>query len=360
MPATIAEVLGYVSLLEQIENIKRGIPDNFPPAFNTLTEPVLGNTARFIQTPGTRQTSRLSHYGAAAHKRGNFDIGKRDVVLIHSFEELTFDPLVLQQLMQYNNYDVQQMGMQEVARQVANFTELFVNLRKVVKQQVLVNGNVYFDGAGNLLPTSSGAVITVAFNRSANNENQLNGIIAARWNLNTTDIPAQLRNLKIQAAKSTGYELKYAFYGKNIPSYFTTNDYVLDYLARNPVMQAKYLESADIPDGLFGFTWVPVYTSFFEDSGNTNREVFDGDAVVFTPEPDKRWWAMAEGSYPIPTNINIISNAEEAVRSLKQVYGIAGYSQMMTNPVTIGTFMLDTFLPLMKNPDVTFSADTVF
>jgi hypothetical protein len=357
MAATIAEVLGYTSLLEAIENIKKGIPSNMPPGFSSITENVLGNTGRFVQTPGTRQTSRLSHYGAPAHKRALVDIGRRDVMLIHSFEELSFDPMVLQNLMKYNDYAAQNMGEQEVARQVGNFTELFVNLRKAVMQQVLVNGKVYFDDDGNLLPTSSGASVTVDFGRSANNENQLNSIIAASWALAGTDIPSHLRNLRVQAAKDHGYELKYAFYGKNIPTYLTQNDYVLDYLSRNPVMQAKFLESAEIPAGLFGFVWVPVYTSFFEDATGTNREIWGGDNVVFTPEPDRRWWSVIEGSYPVPTNINIINNAEAFLSSLKQVYGMFGYSQLLTNPPSVATYMGDTFLPTMKNPNVTYAAD---
>ena len=84
----------------------------------------------------------------------------------------------------------------------------------------------------------------------------------------------------------TGYPLKYAFYGLNVPSYMTQNNYVIDYLARNPKFAQKFLEQAEIPDGLFGFTWVPVYTAFYEDASNTNQTFFSSDAVIFTPEID--------------------------------------------------------------------------
>lgn len=357
MAATIAEVLGYTALLEAIENIKRGIPWPFPDSFMNITEPVLGNTGRFIQTPGTRQTSRLSAYGAAAHKRALVDIGKRDVMLIHSFEEITLDPITLQNLMQYENYQVQQMGMQEVARQVLNFTELFINLRKAITQQVLLNATIYFDANGNLLPDSSGAAETVTFNRNANNANQLNGIISASWANFNTDIPKQLIALDAQAAQDHGYELKYAFYGKNIRGYLSQNNYVLDYLARDPLMNSKMNTSKTIPDGLFGYTWIPVYTSFWQDTNGTNHAIWGDDNVVFTPEPDRRWYTMMEGSYPVPTNINIADSAESAIQGLRQVYGMFGFSQVITNPVTVGSFMGDTFLPCLKQPDVTYAAD---
>lgn len=347
-------------LLEAIETVKKGIPDPLPPGFSSTTEKVLGNTARYMVYTGTRQTARLSQYGSPAIKRAQRNIGSQDVVLMHSFEQIAFNPIVLQQLRQYENYDVQNMGKEEVARQVGNFTELFVNLRRAATMMMLVNGKLWFDGNGNLLPTSSGAVETLSAQRSANNENQLNSLITAKWNLNTTDIPLQLRNLRLRSAEDTGYQQKYALYGANIPSYLTQNDYVIDYLSRNPTWNNKWNESAEIPDGLFGFTWVPMYTSFFDDQNESHQTIWGADQVVFCPEVDKRWWSIIEGSYPVPTTINVQTDAEAALSSLKEVYGMFGYSTVQTNPVSIATFMGDTFWPALKNPAVTYAATVVF
>lgn len=356
----LEQILGYVPLLEAIETVKKGIPDPLPPGFSSTTGRVLGNTARYVVCTGTRQTARLSQYGAPAVKRAQRNIGSQDVVLMHSFEEITFNPIVLQQLRNYENYDVQQMGKEEVARQIGNFTELFVNLRRAATMLMLHNGSLWFDGNGNLLPTSSGAVETLTANRSANNEAQLNGLITAPWNLNSTDIPKDLRSLKLRSAEDTGFQLKYALYGKNIPSYMTQNDYVIDYLSRNNTWNNKWNESAEIPDGLFGFTWVPMYTSFFDDSTETHQTIWNDDTVVFCPEVDKRWWEVIEGSYPVPTTINVQTDAEAALNSLKEVYGMFGYSTVQTNPVSIATFMGDTFFPALKNPTVTYKAVTVY
>ena len=41
------------------------------------------------------------------------NIAYRDVKLMHTFEEQTLPPLVLQQLRNYNNYDIQRLGMEE-------------------------------------------------------------------------------------------------------------------------------------------------------------------------------------------------------------------------------------------------------
>ena len=351
--------MGYTALTGLIQATTSGIPNPLPEKFMSTTRDVIGDAGRYTRVTGQRRTARLGKYGASALRRELKDVGSVDVKLMHTFEEQPIPPLVMQALRNYENYEVQKMGMQEVARQVKEFTQLFVNLRIATIMQVLANGILYFDGSGNLLPSSSGAVETISFQMNANNQNQLNGIIAASWATASTNIPLHLRNLKKRAAQLTGYELKYAFYGVNLPTYFTTNDYVLDYLSRNPTWSNKYLESehGEIPDGLFGLTWIPVYNSFFEDSTGTNQEIVGVDKVIFTPDVSSDWWEVMQGSYLVPTSINITTDAGAAMNSLKQVYGMFGYGLAGHNPVTVNTFYGDTFLPVIRNPDVVFQAD---
>lgn len=366
---SLEQILGYVPLLEAIETVRKGIPDPLPSGFQTITRKVIGDSARYVTYTGTRQTPRLVMYGAPAVKRTMRPISSVDVKLMFTFEEISFNPMVLQQLRNYDNYEVQNMGREEVARQVGNFTEIFHNGRIAGTMMMLHNANLWFDGGGNLLPSSSGAVVTVSANRSANNEGQLNGLVLTPWSNNQANIPLDLRKLKLRAAEDTGYEPKLAMYGKNIPGYLEQNDYVIDYLSRNPTWNNKINESPDVPDGLFGYKWVPMYTAFY-DSGastdhtdptvNTYNEIWDGDTIVFSPEPEKYWWEMIEGSYPVPTTINIQTNAEAAVNSLKIVNGMFAYSLVTINPVGLSTFMGDIYLPTIKNPAVTYKMKVVF
>lgn len=360
MPATITEILGYTSLLEAIDVIKKGLPDELPPEFSNITEQTLGNTARYIQFTGQRRTAKVSGYGAAAHKRQMVDIGKRDMMLLHSFEEINFDPIVLQNLMQYQNYEVQNMGRMEVARQIENFTTLFVNLRTTLKLMVLKNAIVYFDGEGNLLPTSSGAVLTVDFGRNANNANQLNGLIAQSWDNNNANIPLQITNIQAQAAKDHGYIPEIALYGKNVRGYIAQNNYMQGYLARDPMMNHQFNTQLGLPKGLLGLEWYPIHRAFYNDQNDTAQDVWNADAVVFCPRPEKKWWSIIEGSYPVPTNTNIISDAEAAMQSVVLKHGMFGFSRLIINPSTVAIYMGDTMMPVMKNPNVTYSAVVKF
>jgi hypothetical protein len=353
---SISQILSYTTLTGSIQATTSGIPNPFPPAFFKSTKKVTGNRGRYTRFTGERRTARSTKYGAPARNRGLRDVGEVDVKLLHTFESQTMDPLVMKQLRSKDSYELDK-GLNEVSRQVTEFKRLFDNLRVAAVAQVLRNGILYFDGDGNLLPSSSGAVDSHSFQMSANNQNQLNSIITASWALNTTDIPLQLRNLKKRSRRLTGYPLKYAFYGESIPSYLTANDYVLDYLARNPTMQAKWLDSAEIPDGLFGFTWVPAYEAFYEDADGTNQDLWNGDSVVFTPEVSDDWWEFLEGSFEVPTTVNVMTDAEAAMRSLATQHGMFGYGVVTHNPPTVCGYYGDTFIPALKVPDAIFQAD---
>ena len=357
MSKTIEQILGYVALTGVIKAVTTGIPDVLPKAFQTIKKQVPGIAGRYTQITGTRQTATISMYGSPARKRALRDIASKDVKLLHSFENITMAPLLLQTLRNYDNYDMQNLGIQEVDRQQSEFRAYFDNLRLSCQYSMLSLGHVYYDGDGNLLPTSSGAVVDVDFQIPANNQNQLNGIITASWALANTDIPAQLRALRLRAAQLTGYPLKYAFYGLNVPSYMTQNNYVIDYLARNPNFAQKFLEQAEIPDGLFGFTWVPVYTAFYEDASNTNQTFFSSDAVIFTPEIDSTVYELMEGSFMVPTSFNASANMASALGSLKQVYGMGSFAVPTMNPPTCEMYFFDQQLPVWKVPNSMFQAD---
>lgn len=355
---TLQQILGYVSLTGVIQGVKTGIPDNLPPAFMRTKRSVLADQGRYTRVTGTRQTARQNQYGSPARNRALRDISNVDVKLISSYESVSMDPQLLQTLRNYDNYDIQSMGIQEVDRQTAQFRQLFDNLDLSCIYSMLANGKIWFDGEGNLLPTSSGAVVTVNFQMNANNQNQLNGIVTASWANANTDIPLQLRNLKVRAAELTGYPLKYAFYGVNIPSYLTSNNYVQEYLSRNVSFAQKWLEAADVPDGLFGLTWVPVYTSFYEDQNGTNQTFFGGDTVVFTPEINADVYELLEGTTTIPTTFNATADLASSLDTLKQVTGMYSYGMVNFNPVGITMYGGNVSLPVMKVPDAYYQCDT--
>lgn len=348
-----------MTLTGSIKATTSGIPQPLPEGFFKATRKVVGNKGRYTRVTGERRTAPISKYGAPARRLGLRDIGEVDVKLIHTFDEQALDPLVMKQLRSKDAFTLD-MGLDEVKRQITEFATRFNNLRIATTLQVLKNGVLYYDAEGNLLPSSSGAIETHSFQMSANNQNQLNGIISASWALSNTNIPLQLRLLRKRATRLTGYPVRLAIYGENIPTYLTQNDYVIDYLARSPVKRDQFLETAEIPDGLFGFTWIPAYEAFYEDDSGTNQDLWGADTIVFTPNVEESgadWWEVLEGSFEVPTTVNVMSDAEQAMRSLSTVYGQFGYGVVTHNPPTVVGYYGDTFIPCLKNPDVIFQSD---
>lgn len=359
MAKTIEQILGYVYLTGLVEAVKTGIPDVLPPEFASITKDTLADQGRYTRVTGTRRTSRQVHYGAPSLNTGLRDIGSFDVKLIHSYENIMLDVKTYQSLRNYDDYNVQNMGIQEVNRQAFQQRARIDNLQKAAIYSMLANGAIYFDGDGNLLPSSSGAVITVDYNVPANNKNQLNGIIGASWATVTTDIVTDLLQIKEQSVQLTGYQVQLAFYGQNLPAYFAANtSYVQPFLARSPNMREKFLDTGEVPDGLFGFKWMPVHLSFFEDQDGTVREFFGGDAVTFTPAIDMTWYELMLGTYPVPTSFNPFNTLQASMGSFNIQRGIFSYSVPVSDPMTAKLFYGHTFLPVLKNPDIIFIADT--
>jgi len=254
------------------------------------------------------------------------------------------------------------MGMQEVARQASVFRQIFTNLRIAARLQMLANGVIYYDGDGNLLPTSGGAVVTVSGQMAAGNQSQLNvfgagNILAASWATASTDIPLHLRNLRLAAAKLTGYPLSLCFYGVNVPSYLAKNDFVKDWYIRNPERNQKWLDTGELPDNMFGLTWIPVYQSFYEDKDGTNREIFGADSVIFTPPVSPEWWQGLLGSYPVPTSINVSADTYQVQGSFRTEFGSFGYSVPSHNPPSYCSYYGDTFLWIPTVPNALFQGD---
>lgn len=356
MSKSLAQVLGYVTLTGSIQATTRGLPNPFPAGYmrGDKGKKVVGNKGKYTRYTGQRKTARLNKYGSPAKRQTLMPVGEVDVKLFHVFEELSIDPLVMKQLRSKDSYE-QDRGMEEVGRQLAEYAALFSNLEIAMLAQLLKNGVHYWDAEGNLLPSSSGAVETFSYQMSANNQNQLNGLITASWALNNTDIPLQLRNLKKRSARLTGMPVRKVLYGENIPTYLAQNDFVHEFLIRNPTQNADFLQSGEI-GSLFGLEWIPVYEAFYEDADGTNRDLWDADMCVFTPEPDTSWLEWLEGSYELPKSIDIVPS-ETVMGNFETTYGKFAYAKCGHNPPTATVYTGDTALPVLKVPDAIFQAD---
>jgi hypothetical protein len=357
---TLQNILGAKRLNGLIQSVMGGVPEVLPPGFwasPSNTETVVGNRGEYLRVEGTRQTAQLVHYGSPSKRRSMKGVSEVPITLLHTLESIQVKPTALTQLMAEGNEALQNMGAASIAREVGNFGQLFKNLRISAVYSALVQGKIYFDGEGNLLPTSSGAKVTADFGVAAAHKDQLGGIIGASWGTAGTDIIGDLEAIKQKARVDWGGELKYAFYGVNVPGYLAGNTAISALYSGSPASSEMLLQGK-LPN-VGGLIWLPLYGAFFNDAAGTDQTWGIGDTVVFTPEPDPTWFGWLEGTYPIPTDLTINADATAALNSLTQAQGAFSYATVSVDPPGVTQYGGDTFIPVIKAPGAIFMADVV-
>jgi len=360
MAKSLKQLLGFDYLSSIITSPEGGVPNVWPEQFFSLTKPINGDTAAWGVVANSRQNSRTVNYGSASRKRENVDTVKRTSKCLHSFEHVDHDLGTLVMLQDENNPNMRSIGAQYLERQAAEFRRRFDNTRVSAVNSILRYGAIYLNANGDILPSSSGATQTIDFGRSANNFNQLNGIIAASWATAGTDILSHLAALQVQAVKN-GRPIKYAYYGSAIPGFLTGNTNIKE-LMKSDALLTSQLRQNKIPAG-FGIEnieWRPLYTSFFQDANGTNQDWFASDNIVFLPEITRDIYEIHEGQYAEPTNSgSSYGDASAASRGLKMFNGMGSWAKITDDPPTVRQWAADTFLPVFYDPTSVFTADVV-
>ncbi len=369
MAKSIEQLLGAVYLTALVEKVKPGLPDFAPEEFAGQTEDIIGHTARHMRVAGTRQVSTQIAYDAPASRISLRGISAQDISLIHTHEEISLPHEVFRLLHNYTDWNVQQLGMQELKRQAEQFRTRFDNHVIAARTSVLNTGKIFYSVAGNLLPSSSGADLTIDMGIPASNLNQCSSSLTASWATASTDIVGDLMRLKNLALQTTGYSIEggWALHGINIPKYFGANTVLKEFLVRNQGpgylnYADSFLRRGEIPDGFMGFKWKNMSGAFYHDETDTKQTWWDGDQITFTPPVSKAWWANARGTHPIPKQWGISQSIEEAFNSWEYVHGLASYAYptMPNQPPAAMLAYKDTWMPWIKVPAAVFIADTVF
>lgn len=359
---TLQTVLGSDNLTGLTRDVIGNIPGHLiPSGFLASTESVSGNTAKYDKVSTTRQAALAVQYGASSVKRNMQGVSEHPVRLIHTFQHQIHQASTLVNLREEGNAGQQMKGQQTVARQVNDFANQFGNLRKAALYSLLSKGAIYIKADGSLLASSTDAAYTVDYAVPAGNKTTCNvlgdgGILNADWSTAATDIGLQITNLKTAALKKTGYPLRHAFYGSSIPSYIYGNTMAKANIAGSPRL-SEQAWTGELPNGLFGLEWHPVNEAFFELADGTATDWFAGAQITFTPDPSPEWLDTIEGSFTVPSELNISNDASSALGSaLSEVFGQFGFAEIITDPPGIKQYGGDTFLPVLKVPNAIMTA----
>jgi hypothetical protein len=361
MPNGLHRFLGQTYLMGLVEDVKTGIPKVLPDKFWTLKSATKGDAGEYTRYAGTRQTLQRVEYGAPPVRTKLEAIGTFQVKLAHFSAEIQLKPQDYMSLRRYDSREFMNKGKDEVDRQATLFLQKRDNTKVALVHSMLALGYIYFDAAGNLLPTSSGAALTIDYGIGANNRNQLNSVLSASWATDSTNIPKDIEALQIRSLQQTGREIKTAVYGASLPGYLAKNTYTKTWLERNPTMNAQWLNGSNvIPNGLFGLDWVPGGRSFFVDQDGSTQTWFPADQVTFIPELDSELYELMEGTIDVPTSTQVFEDISSVWNSFAERLGDFMYALPVMKPVTAELVAGWTGLPVWKVPDAMYIADTTF
>jgi len=360
--ASITDILSYVPLTEAVQTIKGGLPRVLPDVFWDLSEDLPGTKGRLIEYQGQRQVARVTPAGAPPRPVQQLPLDDKALIMLSSDEEITFAEELQNVLMKWEQYEPQQnWAERQLAYQGEAFRMKFENLETAAVLQTVANGTLYFDADGNLLPTSSGAVLSVPQGVPTNNTGTLNGLLTGSFATSTFDIIGFLtQKLKPRALTDTNYPTRTAIYGANIPGYMANNQYVQRAWAFQQEYASYYQNTGDIKEGFCGFKWIPAAEAYYVDQNQNSQLIFPPDQITFMPEITKAVWTFYRGSTQVPTQFGaIMPTAEATLKSFSEIFGRYRYAYVPVN----NTFKIvevggTKFLPRMKVPGSTYLLNT--
>jgi hypothetical protein len=364
MAFSIEELLGYTSITAAVEKVVMGVPKPLPAPFYARSggegNRVVGNKAINIGYRGTRKAARVLPYGAPPRQVPQIPREEEQTVLLHSHEALPFRQELLMALREPESYAAQRMAATEIAFQTKNAAERLENLDTTARHLSLANGKLWFDVEGNLLPTSSGADLTIDFHIPTDNTGQVtpfggSPIIDVGWSDANAEIVRHITSIIAYLVQKCGRKPELALYGKNIPSYLAGNTKAKEFLKFNGAWNNGYVANGQIPD-CFDLTWIPMQYAFFDDQNGTTRPIWGDDQIVFCPKPAEDWWATLEGSYPVLKNLQIVQSVQDMVNALELVYGRFGYAYGQVPNSIYGAYG-DTWLTKIKVPEAVAIVD---
>lgn len=363
MPSTnIEAVLGTDVLLGATGMAVNSLPVRHIPPSLLRGTPIGANTGYVLVGQGTNKTAKSAARGSASRPITVSGASRRPEVLIHSSNSIEIKADTMINLVNPANGQVEQLAKAEIARQVNECAKLSNNMRVHSLTSLFGLGAIWYDVNGDLLPSSSGAVVTVDPGIPANNRNQLNGLITASWATASTPIVKNLMNIQKQClvnGKGRTGPIEHAVYGADIFDYIYNNTQAQAMIRNNPVYMSAFA-SGVIPDGFAGIRkWWPGYFGFYNNASDTTVTPFAGDTLALFPEPDSSWFELQEGIQPIPGRFQAASDLNTLANDMTIASGMFMYAYQTLDPVGAKLVFGDNFLPAIHIPEVVFIADVV-
>lgn len=324
--------------------------------FDAAAENAFGDTFEVKIFPATSQPAPTNRLNSPAKVLQEIGGQKRYYTPITAFNEMYLDANTLMYLEQENNPAYQEMGREELNRQIDYFKQRHTLLRMLGLSKALFGGQIFRDVDGNITETSSTGP-TVDLGVPATRKSQLNvlggNIISAAWDVASTKILTQIDQIKI-AAEELGVEAPTDIWlHSTAKRWLRDNDEIRAYFQNKQLDPDPILTGSMYPN-LGGLNW-HFFDGSYTDSSGTTRSFFPKTMAVLTPPVTRGGWFRAmNGSTRVRTSgagDRYAADAASITGGSEIVYGDFFYAKEVDNPDTVVIRGGTKFLYAFANPN---------
>lgn len=329
-------------------------------------------TDNFFQGPSPTTADEVTFYvvgrvnqPAPGNTRGsnprmmkNPAASKKQFALFHSFNELPIDANTLR-FLRSTDPSLQAIGQELIAAQLEETGRQQKLFREVALQQGMTIGRVNLDGAGNiLLPSVDGttgaitdnasAVVSADFQVPNSRRATCGSIFSGAWDTPATDMFQELANCRDQAIKD-GCEVPTTvwMHKKRAPALINNTNFKV-YAQYNNIRNEDVLNGKGV-DNIWGWNF-RFLEGYWTDVNGVQHPVIPYTNGILTPDGGD-WMRKKEGTQDVPTTLEIQSDIEAALRTLKPVVGLFSFAQIEVSPlVKLKLFTGDNFGWGFANP----------
>lgn len=314
----------------------------------------------FVFVGRQKTQAPLNKRGATARVLQPTGLDSRAMTLAHVFNELQLGMDSLRAIREPDNWVLQRKGIQEVNRQVTDFSMKHLIMRQVFLKQALTVGVVYLDKNGMIQESSSSPDITIDLGVPAGHKSRLdfdgNGnLITAAWDVAGTDIIKQLDSIRTAAEIENVEPPKHIWINAKNKFWIRENTSIKAYYSGiRPVNEMFTGDTFELE----GFTFHFFAGTYTDNTGATKPFIPETMAII-TPDLGP-WFFNAVGLEYIPSTLDIVGTTDEAINAMTEVYGDFAYSKLSHNPVYLSLFMGSNFMYGFRNPKSVWLATVDF
>lgn len=319
--------------------------DRFEFAYRSaMKDPAPGNTRG--------QPARVLQPSGLAEKR---------VYMLHAFNEVGLSMDALQMIRRPNDETLQQKGRDEIQRQLEDFGDRHRIFRAVCLAKTFADGIVYFNSAGQVLESSSGALYSVDFGVPASRKTQLDpgggSIIGTTWSNAAATILTDLDDIRIQAEADNCEEPRHIWCHPSMKAYLRANTELKAWLQASPEKVDRILAGSMIED-LNGWTW-HFYGGTYTAADGTTKPYIPTTKAILTPDIGP-WIKAVNGSELITNFEGISGSVDEALANVTEVFGDFAYVKLVDNPTKLVLRMGTNFVYAFASPNSIWMPTVVF